>query len=291
MTQLAWLNGVFLAREEARITPFDRGFLFADAVYEGTAVVSGKPVDLERHLARLMRSLRELQFGVLPDAEELAMVHRRLAADNGVEEGFIYLQVSRGAYGGRDFLPPAPEATRLTQFAFAESRRLIDSPSACNGIAVMSAPDNRWGRRDIKTTQLLSASLAKHEAREAGASDAWFVEPDGMVTEGASSNAWIVTRSGEVWTRPLSRELLPGVTRHSLMDVAAEAQVRIVERSFSLEEAKDAAEAFITGAGSLVIPVVKIDGTPLGTGAPGPVTRRLQRLYMEFIGARLPDWI
>jgi D-alanine transaminase len=290
MTRLAWLNGVYLSAEEVRISPFDRGFLFADGVYEVTAVVGGRLVDFERHMARLQRSLRELDYPVFPDPAELEAMHLRLVADNGISEGLVYLQVTRGAYGLRDFLPPAPDATRLTVFAYAESKSLIDTPGARDGIAVISAPDIRWGRCDIKTTQLLAASLAKHAARQQGAQDAWMVEPDGMVTEGASSNAWIVTPDGQIATRALSRDLLPGVTRHSLMDVAADAQVKITERTFSLEEANGAAEAFITGAGALIVPVVQIDGRPVGNGRPGPVTRKLQRLYLDSIGARVPDW-
>jgi D-alanine transaminase len=291
MTRLAWLNGVFLALDEARISPLDRGFLFADGVYEVTAVVNGRLVDMDRHLARLERSLRELGFDVLPDRAELAAMHDRLVRENAIEEGLIYLQVTRGAYAGRDFLPPSPERTRLTQFAFADARPLVDTPSARDGIAAAFQPDIRWSRRDTKTTQLLAPVLAKRAAREQGAGEAWLVAADGSVTEGASSNAWIVTAGGEIVTRSLSNDILPGVTRHAVMDAAQASQLRIVERAFTPAEAQAAVEAFITGAGSLVTPVVAIDGASIGSGRPGPITRRIQRLYLEAINTRLPDWL
>ncbi len=285
MSGLAWLNGVFVAAEEARISPFDRGFLFADGVYEVTAVYGGRLADMERHLDRLERSLRELKFGASPDRRELAEVHRRLVADNGIDEGYVYLQVTRGAYGGRDFVAPADP--RLTCFAFAEKRPLVDTPTARNGSKVIAAPDIRWGRRDIKTVQLLASALAKTDAKQQGKDDAWLVAPDGTVTEGASSNAWIVTAAGEIVTRALSNEILAGVTRHAVFDAVmqAGAGLRIVERSFTLDEAKAAVEAFSTAATGLVTPVVEIDGATLGSGAPGKVTRALQRLYYQALGA------
>ena len=285
MTRTAWLNGVFLAADEVRISPFDRGFLFADGVYEVTAVYAGRPIDMERHLDRLERSLKEIQCPVLPDRAELVAVHERLIADNGMQEGLVYLQVTRGAYGGRDFFPPADDAIRLTQFAYAEVRPIIDTAGARDGIAVALTPDIRWGRRDIKSVQLLAPVLAKQAARNAGANDAWFVDPDGRVTEGASSNAWIVTKDGDIVTRALSQNILAGVTRHALMDVIGRTGGKIIERSFTPEEARTAAEAFITGAGTLVYPVVRVDGVEIGDGRPGPVTRGVQRLYYQAIGA------
>ena len=195
MTRQAWVNGVYIAAEEARISPFDRGFLFADGVYEVTAVYNGRTVDMDRHLDRLERSLGELKFGAMPDRKELEEVHRRLIADNGIVEGYVYLQVTRGAYGSRDFV--APDKPRLTRFAYAESRALIDTPHARNGLRVISVPDIRWSRRDIKSVGLLAQALAKTEAKAQGADDAWLVAPDGHITEGASSNAWIVTVLGD----------------------------------------------------------------------------------------------
>jgi D-alanine transaminase len=283
MTRQAWVNGVYVAADEARISPFDRGFLFADGVYEVTAVYDGRLVDMERHLDRLERSLRELKFGALPDRKELEEVHRRLVADNGVDEGYIYLQVTRGTYAGRDFV--APDAPRLTCFAFGEKRALIDTPSARNGSRIVTLPDIRWARRDIKSTGLLAQALAKTEAKARGADDAWLVAPDGQVTEGASSNAWIVTQDGEIITRQLSNMILAGVTRHALFDGLGQKGRKITERSFTVEEARAAAEAFTTAATGLVTPVVEIDGVKLGDGRPGRVTREVQKIYYTAIGA------
>ncbi|HOZ28153.1 MAG TPA: D-amino-acid transaminase [Hyphomonadaceae bacterium] len=283
MTRQAWVNGVYVAADEAKISPFDRGFLFADGVYEVTAVYAGRTVDMERHLDRLERSLRELKFGAMPDRKELEEVHRRLVADNGITEGYVYLQVTRGAYGSRDFV--APDKPTLTCFAYAESRALIDTPSARNGIRVISVPDIRWARRDIKSVGLLAQALAKTEAKARGADDAWLVAPDGFVTEGASSNAWIVTQDGEIITRALSNMILAGITRHALFDSLGQQGRKITERSFTLEEAKNAAEAFVTAATGLVTPVTEIDGVKIGAGKPGSATRNIQKLYYTAIGA------
>ena len=283
MTRQAWLNGVFIAAEEAKISPFDRGFLFADGVYEVSAVYNGQLIDMERHLDRLERSLRELKFGTMPDRKELEDVHRKLVELNGIDEGYVYLQVTRGAYGARDFI--APDVPRLTTFLFAEKRALIDTPAARNGSKIVALPDIRWARRDIKSVGLLAQAMAKTEAKARDADDAWLVAPDGFVTEGASSNAWIVTRNGEIITRALSNMILAGVTRHALFDALKQRGVRITERSFTLEEAKEAAEAFTTAATGLVTPVVAIDGVALSDGKPGPVTRRVQKLYYTAIGA------
>jgi D-alanine transaminase len=283
LARTAWLNGVFVAADEARISPFDRAFLFADAVYEVTAVYNGQPVDMERHLDRLERSLSEIGFTTFPARKEIAAAHHRLIAENGIGEGFIYLQVSRGAYGGRDF--PAPDPARPTVFAFGEPKPLIDVPSARNGIKVIAFDDIRWARCDIKSTGLLGPVLAKTAAKTAGKEDAWFVDGDGLITEAASANAWIVTQQGELVTRALSNAILPGITRHAIFDTLAQHGLKIVERSFSLEEAKQSVEAFNTSAVALVTPVVEIDGATLAGGKPGPVTRSIQRLYYTAIGA------
>jgi len=283
MTKLAWVNGVYVAADEARISPFDRGFLFADGVYEVTAVYAGQLIDMERHLDRLERSLRELKFGTMPERRELEEVHRRLVSENRIHEGYVYLQVTRGAYGSRDFV--APDKPRLTIFMFAESRALIDTPSARNGSRIVTLADIRWARRDIKSVGLLAQALAKTEAKVRGADDAWLVAPDGFVTEGASSNAWIVTKDGEIITRALSNMILAGVTRHALFDALGQKGRKITERSFTVEEARAAAEAFTTAATGLVTPVVEVDGVKLGDGKPGPVTRGVQKLYYTAIGA------
>jgi D-alanine transaminase len=219
----------------------------------------------------------------MPDRRELEEVHRRLVADNGIREGYVYLQVTRGAYGARDFV--APEKPKLTCFAFAESRPLIDTASARNGSRIVTLPDIRWARRDIKSVGLLAQAMAKTEAKSRGADDAWLVAPDGYVTEGASSNAWIVTKDGEIITRALSNMILAGITRHALFDSLGQQSRKITERSFTVEEAKDAAEAFTTAATGLVTPVIEIDGVKLGSGKPGPVTRGVQRVYYTAIGA------
>ena len=292
MTRQAWVNGVSVAAEEAKISPFDRGFLFADGVYEVTAIYNGRTVDMERHLDRLERSLRELKFGTMPDRKELEEVHRRLATDNGITEGYVYLQVTRGAYGARDFV--APDKPKLTCFAYAESRPLIDTLAARNGTRVISVPDIRWSRRDIKSVGLLAQALAKTEAKAQGVDDAWLVAPDGFVTEGASSNAWIVTKEGEIITRALSNMILAGITRHALFDSLGQQGRKITERSFTLEEAKNAAEAFVTAATGLVTPVTEIDGMKLGSGKPGPITRGVQKLYYTAIGAdvsKVSPWV
>jgi D-alanine transaminase len=283
MAQLAYLNGIFLATEEAKISPFDRGFLFADGVYEVTAVYGGQPIDMERHLDRLERSVKELKFGALPDRKELAEAHHKLIAHNGISEGFVYTQVTRGAYAARDFV--APDKPRLTVFLFGEPKSLLDVPAARDGVKAISVPDIRWMRRDIKSTGLLAAVLAKTEAKARGADDAWFVEADGTVTEAASANAWIVTKGGEIITRALSNAILPGITRHALFDALSQHRMKIVERNFTLEEARQAAEAFNTSAVALVAPVVQLDGVIIGSGKPGPVTRTIQRLYYSAIGA------
>lgn len=292
MTRQAWVNGVFVAADEARISPFDRGFLFADGVYEVTAVYDGQLVDMGRHLDRLERSLRELKFGTMPDRKELEEMHRKLVAANSITEGYVYLQVTRGAYGARDFV--APDKPRLTCFAYAEARALIDTPMARNGSRVVSVPDIRWARRDIKSVGLLAQAMAKTEAKAQGVDDAWLVAPDGFVTEGASSNAWIVTKDGEIVTRALSNSILAGITRHALFDALGQQGRKISERSFTLEEAKAATEAFTTAATGLVTPVIEIDGVTLGPGKPGAVTRGVQKLYYTAIGAdvaKVAPWV
>jgi D-alanine transaminase len=285
MAGLAYLNGVFLSADEAKISPFDRGFLFADGVYEVTCVYAGQPIDMQRHLDRLERSLKELGYTVLPDRKEVEAAHRKLIAENKITEGFVYTQVTRGSYGGRDFPAPDKDKTRLTVFLFAEPKALLDVPAARNGIRIMSHPDIRWGRRDIKSVGLLAPVLAKTEAKHRGLDDAWLIAPDGKVTEAASANAWIVTKEGEIITRQLGNEILAGITRHALFDALAQQGKKITERAFTVEEALAAAEAFNTSAVALVAPVVEVDGHKIGSGAPGPVTRMIQRLYYQALGA------
>lgn len=272
-----FVNGEYCPETLAKVSIFDRGFLFADAVYEVTAVVGGKLIDFEGHMRRLRRSLGELAIRFEVDEAALLAIHRELVARNGLEEGSIYLQISRGA-ADRDFVYPEA-GTPATIVLFTQKRSLIDSPLAGRGLKIATVEDLRWGRRDIKTVQLLYPSMAKMEAKARGADDAWLVE-DGAVTEATSANAYIVTKAGEIVTRDLSHAILHGITRHALLEFARAAGLSIVERRFTVEEAKDAAEAFVTSAGSFVTAVVEIDGKAIGDGAIGPVARKLRELYI-----------
>lgn len=276
MSRIVYVNGDYLPEEDARISVFDRGFLFADGVYEVTSVLEGKLVDFPGHLARLRRSLSELEMPAPVDDLELEAIHREMIARNGLGEGMVYLQVTRGA-ADRDFLyPPDP---RPSLVLFTQARPLVDTLAAREGIKVIAVPDIRWGRRDIKTVQLLAPSMCKMMAKRAGKDDAWMVE-DGYVTEGTSNNAYIVTRDGRLVTRDLSHAILHGITRAAVLGLAAEAQIAVEERPFSIAEAQEAAEAFITAASAFVTPVVEVDGARIGDGRPGPVTRRLREIYL-----------
>jgi D-alanine transaminase len=276
MSRTVYVNGSYLPEEEARISIFDRGFLFADGVYEVTSVLGGRLIDFPGHLARLHRSLGELEIPAPVGDEDLEGIHHELVARNGLDEGMIYLQVSRGP-AERDFVWPADPRPSLVMFT--QARPLADTPAARNGIRVITVPDIRWARRDIKTVQLLAPSMCKMMAKKAGCDDAWMVE-DGCVTEGTSNNAWIVTPEGVLVTRDLSNAILHGITRAAVLAYAREAQIRVEERPFTVDEARGAAEAFITAASAFVTPVVEIDGSRLGDGRPGPVTRRLRELYL-----------
>jgi D-alanine transaminase len=274
------VNGEYLPEEEAKISIFDRGFLMADGVYEVTSVLDGKLVDFDGHAKRLERSLGELEMAAPCTTEELLEIHRELVKRNGIEEGMIYLQITRGSPGDRDFAFPDPAVTPSTIVLFTQSKPgLADNPVAKQGIAVISIEDIRWGRRDIKTVQLLYPSMGKMMAKKAGADDAWLVE-DGMVTEGTSNNAYIV-KNGRIITRGLSTDILHGITRAAVLRFAREAQMEVEERAFSIEEAQSADEAFFTSASAFVMPVVKIDGAEIGAGKPGPVAARLREIYLD----------
>jgi len=276
MSRIVYVNGAFKPEAEATVSVFDRGFLFADGVYEVASVLDGRLVDLEAHMARLQRSLDELAMRSPVPVAGIPALMRELVALNGVGEGMVYLQVTRGA-ADRDFAFPADAAPSLVMFT--QARPVVETRAAREGIRVVSAPDIRWGRRDIKTVQLLAPSMMKQKAKEAGADDAWMVE-DGFVTEGTSNNAYIVTRDGRIVTRQLSNAILHGITRAAVLKLAAEAQMAVEERPFTIEEAQRAAEAFYTSASGFVTPVVEIDGVTLGDGRPGPATRRLRELYI-----------
>ncbi|MRX49224.1 D-amino-acid transaminase [Paracoccus sp. S-4012] len=278
MTRIVHVNGDELAEDQAKVSVFDRGFLMADGVYEVTSVLGGKLVDFPGHLARLGRSLGALKIANPHTDEEWLAIHRRMVESNGIDEGLVYLQVTRGNPGDRDFA--WVEGVAPTVVLFTQSKPgLADSPQARDGIRVIMLPDLRWRRRDIKTVQLLAPSLAKMEAKAQGADDAWLIE-EGVITEGTSNNAWIV-KDGRIVTRGLSTDILHGITRAAVMRLAAEAQMTVEERGFTPEEARAADEAFVTSASAFVMPVVEIDGARLGDGRPGPVARRLREIYLE----------
>ena len=277
MERIVYVNGDYLPEADARISIFDRGFLMADGVYEVTAVLDGRLVDFAGHMARLQRSLDALDMAAPATPEELEAIHRELVRRNGLTEGGVYLQVTRGA-ADRDFL--FPEEAEPTLVLFTQAKSLIDAPIALRGLKVISIPDQRWARRDIKTVQLLAPSLGKMAAKAAGADDAWMVE-DGEVTEGTSNNAYIVTHDGVIVTRALSDAILHGITRAAVLRFAREAQMKVEERAFTVAEAQAAAEAFVTSASTFVCPVVEIDGQSVGEGRPGPVAKRLREIYIE----------
>ncbi len=277
MSRTVYLNGEYLPEEEAKVSVFDRGFLFADGVYEVTSVLGGKLIDFDGHAVRLQRSLDELEMDNPISKEDLLEVHRQLVTRNEIGDGLVYLQITRGA-ADRDFAYPKDAAPTIVLFTQAKPG-LATSPLADKGIKVISIADERWGRRDIKTVQLLYPSMGKMAAKAQGADDAWMVE-DGFVTEGTSNNAYIV-KDGKIITRHLGNEILHGITRAAVLRFAAAAQMQVEERPFTIEEAKAADEAFITSASMFVMPVVEMDGEAIGSGAPGTVAKRLREIYLE----------
>ena len=280
MTRTVYVNGEYLPETEAKVSIFDRGFLMADAVYEVTSVLGGKLIDFDGHAVRLERSLNELDMPHPISKDDLLEVHRELVRLNGIEEGMIYLQISRGAPNDRDFVFPDPEVTKPTIVLFTQNKPgLARSPMAQKGMKVISIEDVRWGRRDIKTVQLLYPSMGKMMAKNAGCDDAWMVE-DGFVTEGTSNNAYII-KGNKIITRALSNDILHGITRAAVLRFAREAQMDVEERYFTISEAQDADEAFITSASTFVMPVVEIDGKAVGTGSVGPMATRLREIYLD----------
>jgi D-alanine transaminase len=281
MSRIVYVNGSFVPYEEARIPIMDRGFLFADGIYEVSAVLNGRLVDNEAHLARLERSLGEIRIKNPYSTAKWIELERELVARNDVTEGLVYMQVTRGV-AERDFA--FPKDVEPTVVMFTQEKSMRASPAAETGAKVITVEDLRWKRRDIKSVALLAQVLAKQAAAEAGVAEAWMVE-DGQVTEGGSSTSFIITRDGTIVTRQLSNALLPGITRRTVIRLAEEAQLRVEERAFTVEEAKDAQEAFLTSATSLVMPVVAIDGAPVGTGKVGPLVKRLRELYLDMADA------
>ena len=277
MTRTIYVNGQYVAESEARLSVFDRGFLFADGIYEVSAVIDGRLIDNDLHLARLERSLAEISIPKPMTKDEIVEVQTQLMIRNELREGVVYLQVTRGT-AERDF--GYPKDLTPTFVAFTQAKSLRNAPSFLNGVAVDIVPDIRWGRRDIKSIMLLAQVMAKTSARENGFHEAWLAE-DGYVTEGASSTAFILSKANVLITRPNSKSVLPGCTRQAILRIAEEQGLGIEERLFTVEEAFDAKEAFLTSASSLVTPVIKIGAHIIGNGKPGPVTTRLQTIYLD----------
>jgi D-alanine transaminase len=277
MPRIVYVNGIYMPEEEAKVSIFDRAFLFGDAVYEMTAVLGGRLVDFDGHLARLDRSLKEIGLDAPISHEGLREIHEELIATNRVDEGAVYLEISRGA-AERDFaFPGTPEPTIV---AFTQTRPVVDTPYAKQGVKVVTLPDIRWKRRDIKSTSMLGQVMGKQAAKLRGAYEGWMVE-DGFVTEGTSSTAFILDADGVLRTQPLGPQILHGVTRRAVLRLASEADVRVEERPFTVEEACRAREAFLTAASAFVLPVIEIDSQKIGDGTPGPVTRTFRQLYID----------
>lgn len=285
MGRIAYVNGRYTRHADAHVHIEDRGYQLADGVYEVWALMGGRLADANGHFERLERSLSELRIAMPMSRAALLAVLRETVRRNHVREGLVYLQVSRGV-APRDHAFPGPDVAPAVVVTVKGVDRQAAEARAEQGVGVVTVPENRWGRCDIKTVGLLPNVLAKQAAREAGCAEAWFVDPDGRVTEGASSNAWIVGRDGVLRTRDIESNILRGVTRRTLMEVIAAAGLRVEESSFTPDEARQASEAFITGAGSLVLPVTRVDGAPVGDGRVGPIAMRLRRLYIEAAKAK-----
>ena len=277
MERVAWLNGAFVPLADAKISAQDRGFLFADGIYEFTAILDGKLIDSAAHLARFERSAAGLELTLPMPVSEIEAIQRDLVARNQVREGGVYFQLTGGP-AERDFLALSNEPTL---FMFTQAGDVLERPAAKTGIAVKTIPDPRWARRDIKSIMLLGQVMAKREAAAAGAQEAWLVDGAGFITEGASSSALIVTQDGTLVTRANSPAILPGCTRKAVMAIAERDGVKVEERLFSVAEARTAREAILTSASNFVLPVVRIDGEPVSDGTPGPITKRLRELYIE----------
>ena len=279
MARLAYVNGRYLPHRHAVVHIEDRGYQFGDGVYEVVTVAAGRMIDEDPHLDRLERSLSEIRIGMPMARRALQIVARELIGRNAMRNGLLYMQVTRGV-APRDHRFPVE--TRPSLVMTTKHIDIASQPKFKDGVNVITVADQRWARRDIKTIGLLPNCLAKQQAQEAGAYEAWQVDADGSVTEGTSSNAWIVTADGRLVTRHLGNEILHGVTRRTILAIAAEEGVKLEERPFDVAEACAAAEAFVTSATSFVTPVVRIDDTVVGDGSPGPLTRRLLAWYRDY---------
>jgi D-alanine transaminase len=278
MSRIVYVNGRYLPHRKAQVHFEDRGYQFADGVYEVCEIRDGHIVEETRHLDRLDRSLRELRIAAPAKRQSLALIIREVIRRNRVRDGIVYLQVTRGV-APRDHGFPAHDVTPALLVSARANDPTRLAGHAERGVGVISVPESRWRRVDIKSVGLLPNVLAKQAAREQGAYEAWFVDADGVVSEGASTNAWIVTADGALRTHPVGQAILAGVTRASLLEQVKQAGLRFEERAFSLVEAKAAREAFITSATSILLPVVRLDGTPIGDGRPGPLTLRLRAAF------------
>lgn len=276
-TRWVYVNGQFTAEQTATISVFDRGFLFADAVYEVNAVVDGLLLENAAHLARLQRSLRELSIPFLMDLNELVMLQKETVKRNQLREGLLYLQISRGVMD-RDF--SMPRTLKPSLVMFTQKKNLLDNPLAQRGLHVITVEDIRWQRCDIKTVALIAAAMAKQQALDKGADDAWFVRGN-EVLEGTSNNTFIITQAGQIVTRPLGNDILHGTTRAALLQLAQQHQLTLEERAFTLEETYQAREAFISSAGTFALPVVKVNDQKIGNGRVGELTLKLRELYIQ----------
>ncbi len=283
MPRIVYLNGEFMPADEARISIFDRAATFGDAVYEVAGVLDGKLVDFAHHMARYVNSLRELAIEAPLAEGEILAAFRRLVEANGLDEGLVYLQVSRGV-AERDFVPPADISP--TVFMFTQPKASAENAAAETGLKLASAPDLRWARRDIKSVNLLGQVLAKMHAHEAGADEALLIDADDCVTE-CGSTSFFIARGNAILTRPLNRDILPGVTRRAVIALCESQGIYLLERKFTLDDALGADEAFISGASSYVLPAVEIDGRTIGDGRPGPFARRLREIYIDYARASL----
>ena len=281
MNRIVFLNGKYIKENEAKISIFDRGLLFADSVYEVTAVIDNKLIDFPAHIERLENSLNELEIKNIFSYDLLLKMHKELVNKNKFsnKEGLIYMQVSRGTIE-RDFLIKDKDVTPNI-FAFTQEKNLTDVDYKTNGLEIITRNDLRWQRKDIKTTQLLFATLIKTEAHKLGADDAWLIDGDGFVNEGTSNNAYIIDKNNNIITRNLSNKLLPGITRKTIIEVAKKLKLSIEERPFTIKEALESNEAFISSASTLIAPVTKIDKNNIGKGHIGPITEILRETYIK----------
>ena len=281
MSRIVYLNGKYYKESEAKISIFDRGLLFADSVYEVTAVIDNKLIDFPSHIERLENSLNELEIKNIFSYDLLLKMHKELVNKNKFsnKEGLIYMQVSRGTIE-RDFLIKDKDVTPNI-FAFTQEKKLTDVNYETNGLEIITRNDLRWQRKDIKTTQLLFATLIKTEAQKLGADDAWLIDCDGFVNEGTSNNAYIIDKNNNIITRNLSNKLLPGITRKTIIEVAKKLKLSIEERPFTVKEALESNEAFISSASTLIAPITKIDKNNIGKGQMGPITEILRETYIK----------